>query len=93
MRIQNEQTAFPIEVLDRDGYTTDREVTVYIDFHIEVDNHYGADADGNRGERLVECVIDQIYVDPKMVNPLLAEELKQVLADAEARFAHMDKHW
>lgn len=93
MKSSREQTCFTIEVLDADGQGTGREVDVYIDYFVDVDNHYGADADGNRGERRVEYQIEHIYIDPWQAKTLLAEEQAQVIRDAETRFDNMDKHW
>ena len=93
MRETKESTMYPIEVLDQDGCTTDREVEVYIDYTISVDSAYGADADGNRGERRVEYDIQDVYVLPEVERTLLAEELAQVKRDAEAKFENSDKHW
>jgi hypothetical protein len=92
MRSTKEQTAFEIDVLDVNGDYTGRSVTVCLDYHIDVDNAYGADADGNRGERRVEYEIDNVYLDPSEA-PLLAEELAQVIKEAERRFEYSDKHW
>ena len=92
MRSTKENTAFEIDVLDQNGDYTGRSVTVCIDYHIDVDNAYGADADGRRGERRVEYEIDQVYLDPSE-DPLLAEELAQVLKEAERRFENADKCW
>ena len=66
---------YPIEVLTAEGETTGKEVEVYIDFTISVDNAYGADADGNRGERRVEYDVQNVYVQPEVERTLLAEEL------------------
>ena len=93
MRATKESTMYPIEVLDTDSCTTGREVEVYIDFTISVDNAYGADADGNRGERRVEYDVQDVYVQPEVERTLLAEELAQVKRDAEAKFEDGDKHW
>ena len=90
MRSKTHCSTFPIEVLDRDGCTTDREVEVCVDFSIHVDNSYGADADGNRGTRLVEYEVNDIYVSQDVRQTLLEEELAQVLRDAEERFDHSD---
>jgi len=84
---------YPIEVLTAEGETTGKEVEVYIDFTISVDNAYGADADGNRGERRVEYDVQNVYVQPEVERTLLAEELAQVKRDAEAKFEDGDKHW
>ena len=92
MRSTKENTAIEIDVLDANEEYTGRSVMVCIDYHIDVDNAYGADADGNRGIRLVEYVIDKVYLDPSEA-PLLAEELAQVIKEAERRFEHSDKHW
>lgn len=93
MKSSREQTCFTIEVLDADGQGTGREVDVYIDFFVDVDNAYGADADGNRGVRRVEYQIEDIYIDKWQAKTLLAEEQAQVIRDAEKRFDNMDKHW
>ena len=93
MKSSREQTCFTIEVLDADGQGTGREVDVYIDYFVDVDNHYGADADGNRGERLVEYHIEQTYIDKCQAATLLAEEQAQVICDAKKRFDNIDKHW
>jgi hypothetical protein len=93
MKSSREQTCFTIEVLDADGQGTGREVDVYIDFFVDVDNAYGADADGNRGERGVEYLVEQVAIDKWQAKTLLAEEQAQVIRDAEKRFDNMDKHW
>jgi hypothetical protein len=93
MKSSREQTCFTIEVLDRDGQGTGREIDVYVEYFVEVDNSYGADADGNRGERRVFYSIERLDIDRWQVGTLLAEERAQVLRDAERKFNDMDKHW
>ena len=93
MMATKESTMYPIEVLTAEGEPTGKEVEVYIDFTISVDNAYGADADGNRGERRVEYDVQDVYVQPEVERTLLAEELAQVKRDAEAKFEDMDKNW
>lgn len=88
-----EETAFLVNVLDRDGYETGRAVLVYLTYEMDVDASYGADADGNRGETRVEYEVLDCYVDKGDQNTLLAEEERQVLADARANFMRRDKHF
>ena len=78
-----------VNVLDRDGNETGRTVAVNVEYHLEVDSHYGADADGNRGIRVVEYVIDKIEIPEVYKKTLLEEEVKQVIQDAEIEFYEM----
>jgi hypothetical protein len=72
-----------VDVLDEQGYETGRAVPVRVLYHTEVDPAYGADADGRRGIRLVEHVIDRVIC---LDLTLTESERKQVEADAEAIF-------
>ena len=78
-----------IDVLDRDGNETGRSVPVDVEYHLEVDSHYGADADGNRGIRMVEYVIDKVEIPEDHKKNLLEEEVKQVIESAEIEFDEM----
>jgi hypothetical protein len=72
-----------VDVRDAQGDDTGRAVPVRVLYHTEVDPAYGEDADGRRGIRLVEHVIDRaICLDPSLTE----SERKQVEADAEAMF-------
>ena len=80
-------TIIIINVLDKEGYTTGRAVPVEIQYDLEIDNDYGADADGNRGVPRVLSIPTKIDIpDEKMKRSLLKEELEQVLADAKDAF-------
>jgi hypothetical protein len=82
-----------VEVLDREGHGTGRMVDVFIAYTVSVDNAYGADTDGHRGERRVEYDIQDLTIAAPIKQTLLAEELAQVLYDAEQRFERVEKHW
>lgn len=82
-----------VEVLDEDGYvvrvknddgeeTTD---TVYVTVFYQdiIDQHYGADADGNRGVRSVERVVHESFMARRDKWRLTERQRRQVLADAE----------
>jgi hypothetical protein len=92
MSYTRKQTEITVDVLDRDGYATDRVVTVQIDYTISVDNNYGADADGRRGIRLVEVEDVEASVAPEVATTLLAEELAQVKADALTQFEFREEY-
>ena len=92
MRTTAEQTAILVDVLDRYGYETGRTVFVYIDYLADVDDQYGADVDGNRGERRVEYQLTSIGVDPGTQPKLLQEELAQVICDGAKAFASRTWH-
>lgn len=84
-------TTLIINVLDKEGYATGRAVPVEIQYDLEVDKNYGADADGNRGIPRVLSIPTKIDIpDEKMKKSLLKEELEQVLADAESAFGEID---
>jgi hypothetical protein len=72
-----------VEVLDEQGYETGRAVPVRVLYRTEIDPAYGADADGRRGVRLVEHVINKIVC---LDLTLTEAERRQVEADAEAIF-------
>lgn len=93
MRTTSNSTMLTIDVLDKDGYETGRTVEVYIEFIVTVEHEYGADADGNRGTTLVEYDMINSYIEPSVRKTLLAEELAQVLGDAQSRFESNEKHW
>jgi hypothetical protein len=72
-----------VEVLDEQGYEIGRAVPVRVLYHTEVDPAYGSDADGRRGIRLVEHVIDRVIC---LDLTLTESEREQVEADAEGIF-------
>lgn len=82
-------TVVLINVLDKEGNTTGRTVPVEIEYDLEVDKNYGADADGNRGIPRVVSIPTRIHVPDE--KSLLKEELEQVKADAEAAFEEINK--
>ena len=82
------QTIIPVTVKDQEGCETDRVVPVTITYTVEVDPHYGADADGRRGMLAEWHEIQSATVDA----PLLEEEMTQVLGDAYAIFEQEDTH-
>lgn len=92
MTIRTESTAILVNVLDAEGLETGRCVFVYLDYIVEVDAHYGANADGQHGERRVEYQLLKVYLDKQAQRDLLVEEQQQVLADAELIFYGRQKH-
>lgn len=78
-----------IAVLDKDGHETGRAVPVEIEYHLEVDRSYGADADGNNGISRVEYVIDSMDITGCSKGVLLKEEIVQILRDAKTEFNNL----
>jgi len=86
-------TTIRVALLDKEGNHTGVHVPVHVKYTIDVDKNYGADADGNRGVKSIEYNILDVYYDPQEGDRrLLAEELVQVLADAEVLFKPVMEH-
>jgi hypothetical protein len=87
--IDSDTTDFTVAVLDQDGYETGRTVTVWITYHVDIDPAYGADADGRRGIKRIDYMIDRIECHDAA---LTTDERKQVETDAEAMFYRLVSH-
>jgi hypothetical protein len=64
----------------------DRDIEVTLHCTMEVDNAYGADADGRRGERRVEFVVQSAQMSWHDMQGLSVEDIEHVLEDAEKKF-------
>lgn len=64
----------------------DRDIEVTLHCTIEVDNAYGADADGRRGERRVEFVVQSAQMSWRDMQGMSTEDITHVLEDAERIF-------
>ena len=65
-----------------DGY----EAGVYIEYQVDIDTNYGADADGNRGEYRESCEITSSYIQEPRSLPLTEKQFTQMVLDAEKKF-------
>lgn len=65
-------------------------VCVVIEFEVDVDPNYGADADGNRGMRHVEVDVVDKYVESPKVNLWRKEQVDEILSAAESKFYSME---
>lgn len=61
------------------------DVDVYLAYQIDVDNNYGADADGNRGVRHVEVIFTDRYIERPKDVPFTQEDVDEILSTAEAK--------
>jgi hypothetical protein len=64
----------------------DRDIEVTMQCTMEVDNAYGADADGRRGERRVEFVVQSAQMSWRDMQGMSIEDIAHVLEDAERIF-------
>lgn len=71
----------------------ERIVLVYALYVVDVDEHYGADADGNRGVRRVEYDLLDLAIDQDDLKTLTVEECNAVLDYAPEIFAKRVKHF
>ncbi len=87
------ETTKEVDILDAEGYATDRTALVHLLVSKVVDTNYGADADGNRGILLVEYEILDSWIEAEDLKKMNAAEAEQALKDAEAGFKEMNKHF
>jgi hypothetical protein len=91
-RTYTDRTAYPADLRDADGNELGRQLTVFIDFMVDVDTSYGADADGNRGTTQVDAYILDLAIDPEDLKAegLDSGHVERALADARAWFERTD---
>jgi hypothetical protein len=75
-----------IDIETIDGEPTGRSVPVELEYHIEIDKSYGADADGNRGVYREEIFVDEKRISPQHLLTMMSDEVERALATAEAIF-------
>jgi len=63
-----------------------RDIEVTMQCTMEVDNAYGADADGTRGERRVEFVVQSAQMSWHDMQGMSIEDITHVLEEAERKF-------
>lgn len=65
-----------------DGY----EAGVYLEYQVDVDTDYGADADGRRGVYHEECEVTCKYIEAPKNLPLTSAQVDEMLLIAEKKF-------
>ena len=61
-------------------------LNVYIEYQVDVDDNYGADADGNRGVRHEEVDITDKWIRQPFYKHFTQEETDEILSLAEKEF-------
>jgi hypothetical protein len=79
-------TTLYIDLTDAEGEATGQTVPVVIEYVTTVDQDYGADADGHRGETRYEREVLDVWINPEHLNTLNSEQVERVLAEANAQF-------
>lgn len=87
------QTVITVELTDACGYPTGKSVPVWVDYCVEVDKDYGADADGARGSLRVEHSFLTAHIEPEDLKGLTAAEAEQALGEAETIFYQAKKYF
>lgn len=85
-------TCLLIDLTDADGHATGKSVPVFIEYVVEVDSDYGADADGHRGEVRTEYSILDHYIETEDLLTMNSGEVERALADADATFHRLPHH-
>jgi hypothetical protein len=75
-----------IDVTDAAGDATGQTVPVVIEYVTTVDQDYGADADGHRGETRYEREVLDVSIDHEALRTLTQQQAERVLAEANAQF-------
>ncbi len=61
-------------------------LNVHIEYEVEIESSYGADADGNRGMYREETFITDKYIKPPFSDTLTKEDTDEILSMAEEKF-------
>jgi hypothetical protein len=78
-------TTFLIDITDDEGYETGRTVGVEVEYTVDRDNNYGADADGRRGVVREETTeILDTFIPGATLLGLTSANVEQVLRDVRA---------
>lgn len=93
MTITATSTCIPVTLTDAQGEETGQTVSVFLDYAVTVESHYGEDADGHRGVPLVEYDVLDAYLDANDIKQLTAAQSARAITEAVAIFHQRQKHF
>ena len=93
MMITAADTLILVDLTDADGHATGRAVPVTVEYLVETERDYGADADGTRGILRTEYTILQVYIEHRELTGLTVAEAEQAIEEAKGIFHGKQKHW
>jgi hypothetical protein len=79
-------TTIIVDLTNEHGETIGRSIPVTVEYMVCVDEHYGADADGNQGTLLIEREIIDKSIDVPNLMTMDSGQVERALADVEAIF-------
>ncbi len=92
-RTYTDCTLITVNLEDNCGTSHNKCVDVMMEYIVDVDCHYGEDADGYRGTTLIEYDVLDAWIEPEQLITLTASEAEQAIAVATERFNSRQKHF
>lgn len=81
-------TTILVDLVDTDGYAKGRTVPVDIEYMVDVDQSYGADADGHRGTLLISREILDLSIAHEDLLVMNSHDVEFALLEARTIFAN-----
>ncbi|MGH7220066.1 MAG: hypothetical protein ACREI1_07035 [Nitrospiraceae bacterium] len=85
-RTSLEQTCILVDLIDAEGHAPERTVPVTLDYLVDIDQNYGADADGHRGITRAEYMVLDKAIEAQELLTLTSDQVERALAEAETIF-------